>query len=261
LILAAFHDIAYALERWRVWFLMGNQDISLRYRRSLIGPFWISLAMAAFVLGIGLLWGQLMHQPVKEFLLYFACGLLPWNFIASMIGESCAVVIDSEGHLRSVPLPVPLFSARMVYRNLLIFLHNLLVVLLLLLLFNGRIPLTSLVALGGLAIYLVCGFALGSILGPVSARFRDIPQFVATMVQLLFFLTPVMWNPGQLSPKNMWVLQFNPLYHLIQLVREPLLGHLPRVRDWIVGLGLVVFLMALAVISQALTRKKLFLWL
>jgi ABC-type polysaccharide/polyol phosphate export permease len=260
LILAAFHDIAYAFERWRVWILMGNQDISLRYRRSLIGPFWISLAMAAFVLGIGLLYSQILHQPFKEFLLFFACGLLPWNFIASMIGESCAVVIDAEGHLRSVALPVPLFSARMVYRNFLIFLHNLLVVLLLLLLFSGRIPLTSVVALGGLAIYVVCGFALGSILGPISARFRDSPQFVATIVQLLFFLTPVMWRPGMLSAKSP-VAQLNPLYHLIELVRAPLLGNLPQARDWFVGLGLAVILMVLAVVSQALTRKKLFLWL
>jgi ABC-type polysaccharide/polyol phosphate export permease len=260
LILAAFNDIAYALERWRVWFLMGNQDISLRYRRSIIGPFWISLAMAALVLGIGLLYSQIFHMPFREFLLYFACGMLPWNFISSMIVDSCSVVIDAEGHLRSVPLPAPLFSARMAYRNFLIFLHNLIVVLGLLLIINHSLPLTSFVALGGVVIYLVCGFAAGTILGPISARFRDIPQFVGTMVQLLFFLTPVMWRPGQLSP-NSPAVQLNPLYHLIELVRAPLLGKLPMTRDWIVGLGLTVFLIVAAVIAQALTRKKLFLWL
>jgi ABC-type polysaccharide/polyol phosphate export permease len=69
-----------------------------------------------------------------------------------------------------------------------------------------------------------------------------------------------MWRPGMLSAKSP-VAQLNPLYHLIELVRAPLLGNLPQARDWFVGLGLAVILMVLAVVSQALTRKKLFLWL
>lgn len=256
---AAFADISSAASRWRTWFLMGNQDIALRYRRSLLGPFWISLTMLMLVMGIGILYSQIFKVPFKEYVIFISAGLLAWNYMSSLIIESANVVVENEGHFKSLPIPVPIFAAKMAYRNFIIFLHNALVVLVLLLVLKS-LSVTAVVALVGVAVYAIMGFNLGLILGPLSARFRDIPQLIASLLQLAFFITPIVWAPKQLAHGHPAV-TFNPLFHLMQLVREPLLGRFPTTENWLVALGVLVVLSIAAVAAQALTRKKIFIWL
>ncbi|MDR7117316.1 ABC transporter permease [Caulobacter sp. BE254] len=256
---AAFADIATAASRWRIWFLMGNQEIALRYRRSTLGPFWISLTMLMMVLGIGILYSQIFKVPFKEYVIFISAGLLAWNYLSSLIIESASVVIENEAHFKSLPIPAPIFAAKMAYRNFIIFLHNALVVVVLLLILQS-LKATALLALVGVAVYALVGFNLGLILGPLSARFRDIPQLIASVLQLAFFVTPIVWAPKQLS-HNHPAITFNPLYHLMQLVREPLLGRLPTAENWAVCAAIVVVLSLAAVASQAFTRKKIFIWL
>ncbi|KRA57523.1 hypothetical protein ASD89_07640 [Caulobacter sp. Root656] len=258
--LAAVDELAAVVSRWRVWFLMANQDISLRYRRSLLGPFWISLAMATLILGLGLLYSQIFHQPFKEYVSYIAAGLVVWTLLSGLLLESCNVVMEADTHLRALPLPLSLFASRMVFRNVIIFGHNLLVVLVMLLIFQHTISPLILLALPGLLVITTFGFAVALVLGPLSARFRDIPQIMASLVQLAFFLTPIFWKAGQLRANNPAII-FNPLFHFVELIRQPLLGHTPTAINWGVALGVTAGALALAVVVQALTRRKLFLWL
>ncbi|WP_426010553.1 ABC transporter permease [Caulobacter sp. DWR2-3-1b2] len=258
--LAAADEFAAIFTRWRVWFLMANQDISLRYRRSLLGPFWISLAMASLIIGLGLLYSQIFHQPFKEYVSFIAAGLVAWTLLSGLLLESCNVVMESDSHLRALPLPLSLFAARMVFRNLIIFGHNLLVVVLMLFIFQHRISPLIVLALPGLAIMLLFGFGVALILGPLSARFRDIPQVMASFVQLAFFLTPIFWRASQLKASNP-VVVLNPLFHFVELIRQPLLGHVPTLLNWGVALAVTAVSLALALVVQAYTRRKLFLWL
>lgn len=258
--LAAVDEFCSIFTRWRVWFLMANQDISLRYRRSLLGPFWISLAMGSLVLGLGLLYSQIFHQPFKEYVSFIAAGLLAWQFLSGMVLDSTNVVMEAEPHLRALPLPLPLFAARMVLRNLIIFGHNLVVVMLMLLYFQHSVSFVTLLAVLGVALYAIAGFAVALILGPLSARFRDIPQVIANVVQLAFFLTPIFWKAGQLRPNNP-AIAFNPFFHFVQLVRQPLLGIAPSLTNWMVAILITVLLLVCAFLTLAYTRRKIFLWL
>lgn len=258
--LAAIAEFGAALTRWRTWFLMGNQDITLRYRRSLLGPFWISLAMAVLILGLGLLYSQIFHQPFKEFLAFLGAGLVAWYFLSNLMMEACAATTEAEGHLRALPLPIPIFAARVVYRNFLIFLHNLLVVIIMMLVLQRGISPTYLLVIPGVVIFCLFGFGLGVLVSPAAARFRDIPQVMATLLQLAFFVTPIFWRPSQISTSSP-VVQLNPLYHMVELIREPLLGHAPSLNNYLVSLALVASVLVLAVINLAYTRRKIFLWL
>lgn len=258
--LAVVDEFAAVISRWRVWFLMANQDIGLRYRRSLLGPFWISIAMAMLVLGLGLLYSQIFHQPFKEYISFIAAGLVAWYFLSGMLLESCTVVTEADGHLRALPLPLPLFAARMVYRNLIIFGHNLVVVVIMLLIFQRSLSPMALLMAPGVVVFSVFGFSLSLILGPLSARFRDIPQVVSSLVQLAFFLTPIFWRANQLRPNNPAV-HFNPFFHFVELVREPLLGRAPTITNWTFAISVTLASLGVAVVIQAYTRRKLFLWL
>ncbi len=253
-------DFAAVFTRWRVWFLMANQDIELRYRRSILGPFWISLAMASLILGIGLLYSQIFRQPFREYLVFIGTGLLAWNFLAGMVVEGSGAVMEFERHLRAIRIPIPLIVARVVYRSIVIFGHNALAVLLMILAVTGGLPLTAPLALIGVAILAVFGFGAGLVLAPISARFRDIPQAISSFMQLMFFITPLFWRPGQLAGDHP-VVRYNPFAHLIDVVRDPLEGHLPSLENWAVALGSAVLAVLLGVLMTAYSRRKLFFWL
>ncbi len=245
---------------WRTWFLMGNQDVSMRYRRSIVGPFWISLSLAALVCGLALVYGQIFNQPFDEFLRYLSAGFLVWFLFAALINEGCNIVLDAEAQLRSVPISVPVLSARLVYRNWVVFLHNLLVVLTVLVLLRSPLEVTALWAIPGVFLVLLIGYFAAIVLGPVCARFRDVPQVVANVTQIAFFVSPVLWMPsqGRVDPA---ITLYNPLYHMLELVRTPLLGGMPAELNWIVTIGFLAVVMLLAFVTLAVSRKRLYLWL
>lgn len=252
-------DWGSVFTRYHTWLLMGGSDITLRYRRSVLGPFWISLAMAAMVLAIGSLYAQVMNQPREAFLSYLGCGLLAWTFLSTMVNESCLIVTEAW-HLRSATIPVPILAARMVFRNSVIFLHNAVIVLGMLALLGHRYTAAAVNALAGLGAYLLLGLFVAVTLGPLCARFRDLTSLIGSVMQIMFFLTPIFWVPGASSARPM-VVDVNPFYHFIEVLRQPMLGHAPTVTNWTVVAAVSGVMGAVAVISLAACRRKLFLWL
>ena len=239
---------------------MANQDIYLRYKRSLIGPFWISLTMLATILGIGLLYSMIFNQEFASFLTFFACGLLAWNLLVPMMTEGCGAVTEAESHLRSIPIPVTVLAARSVYRCFLVFLHNFAVVILALLVFGHKFEPVAMLSLLGVAAYLAFGFFWTVAMAPLSTRYRDIPQVVSSIMQIAFFLTPIFWRP-EFTSKRPMVTEANPFFHIIEVIRAPLLGTAPSSLSWLVTLGAIALFAVIAVIVNAHARKRIFVWL
>jgi ABC-type polysaccharide/polyol phosphate export permease len=258
--LGFLNDFSSIFTRYHTWALMANQDITMRYRRSVIGPFWISIAMAVTILAIGLLFSEVQNQPFKEYLSFFGCGLLAWTLLLSFITEGAGIVPESEGHLRNIALPIPVLSAKVVYRNLIIFGHNALVVGLMLALLGQPIEPVALVSLLALMVYISLGLFIGIALAPICARFRDLPQVIGSAMQVMFFLTPIFWIPGANMDRHV-VLEANPFYHLLEIFRRPLLGSLPTELNWIVSLSALALSAIAAVIVLGTTRKRIYLWL
>lgn len=257
---AFFDDFASVATRWRTWLLMADQDIKMRYKRSMLGPFWISIAMATTVVSIGLLYSEVFKLPYKEFLTWFGSGMLAWGLVSGVMLEACSTITENEHVLRSVTMPVPMLSARMVYRNFVVFLHNALVIGLVLILFGLRLQPEILFIIPGLALITLFGLFLGIALGPISARFRDLPQLVASLVQVMFFVTPVFWVPSPAMSRPILV-EGNPFYHMVQLVRAPLLGDATTWANWQVSIAALAVAGMLAIASLAASRRSIYLWL
>ena len=253
-------DFGDTFSRWRTWFLLGNQDIYLRYKRSLIGPFWLSISLAAMCGGMALLYSQIFVISYQESLPWLATSLLVWMLLSQMMLEGGGVLMESEGPLRNVRIAQPILVMRMVYRNLLIFLHNLITILALLLITGHQLNMITVLALPGLMAVLAVGFFYSLAIAPLCLRFRDISNVVATIMQIVFFMTPIIWRPEQGRVASEFVF-WNPFYHIIEVVRAPLLGLAPTAQNWTVTLSAIVVLGALGLISLASTRRRIFLWL
>ena len=239
---------------------MANQEVRLRYKRSLLGPFWISLTLLAMILGIGLLYSTIFQQDAVEFLTFFACGILAWNFLSAMLMEGCNAVVYAEQHLRSVPIKTSVLASRSVYSNLIIFFHNALVVAALLAFFRHELKPVALLVLPASALYILLGLLWTIAMAPICTRFRDIGQVVTSVLQVMFFLTPILWRPEFASERPM-VTDINPFYHLIEIFRAPLIGVAPTATNWFVSTGIVALFAIAAFFINAYTRKRLYLWL
>ncbi len=227
----AWRDLVDGIASWPLWLLLGWQDIRQRYRRSLLGPFWLTMSMAVLIATLGFLFTNLWKTDPSEYLPFLTAGLIAWAFLSGAITDGCSAFIGAEGYIKQVRLPLSAFTHRTVWRNLIIFFHNLLAYVLVLVIFRMTPGLEALWVLPGLFLLGLNATWLSLWCGLVSARFRDVPQIVNALLQPAFYITPIIWMPD-LVPDRFLLVQSNPFYHLIELVRAPLLGASPALLSW-----------------------------
>ena len=223
----ALDDLRRGLLAFELWAYLGWHDIRQRYRRSLLGPIWLTLSTAIFVSAIGFLYAKFFGQPVGEFLPFVAIGFIVWILLQTSVTEACVVFVESESVIKQIKLPFSVHVSRMLCRNFVIFLHNLLIVPVVLLATGKSITWSVLVLPISLLLLAWNCFWIGLVLATVCARFRDIPPLVGSVMQLVFFLSPVIWLPAILGNRG-WIATYNPVHHLMDLIRAPVLeGRIP----------------------------------
>lgn len=217
----AVDDLAAGLARWRLAVALARLDIRNRYRGSVLGPFWMTASTAIMVAGIGLLYATLFRMSLAEYLPWIAVSLVIWNMISQTVSDACNSFVAAGGIIRQLPLPYTVHVLRFVIRNAITAAHSLPLIAVVLLLFGAIPGPEALLAIPGLLLIAVNACAAGLLLGIICARFRDIPQIVTNMMQLAFFLSPVLWKPHLLGEAALWLL-LNPFYVLMETVRGPL---------------------------------------
>lgn len=245
---------------WELWVTLAHVDLRSRYRGSLLGPLWLTIATGILVVGIGLLYGGLLGQPLESYLPYIGIGIVIWALISTTLSEA-AILFPGEGViLKQLPVPASLFVTKLLYRNVLIFAHNLIIVLILLVVYPPDISYSIFFIPIGVLVLLVNLWWISMILSIIGTRYRDIPPIIQSVLQILFFLTPVLWRAEDLPNRAIFVVS-NPFYHLIEIVRAPII---PGVIPW-TSFGLCVFSgitgSILALYALRWSRTRLIYWL
>lgn len=254
----ALVDLASGFTRWPLWIRLGWNDILKRYRRSVLGPFWLTASMGIMVAALGVLYANLFNTPIHDFLPFLCVGLLVWNLISSFLVEGGTLFSSSESYIKQVRLPFSVYVYQSTWSKLIIFAHNLLIYFLVLAYFGIWPGTIALLAIPGLFLVLGNGALATLSIGVISARFRDIPQFINSIVQILFFVTPIMWKPELLKDPR-W-LDLNPFYHLVEIVRRPLLGAAPSLRDYGFVLLITIFNLVLSGAIFVRFRSRIAYW-
>ncbi|WP_376098702.1 ABC transporter permease [Roseomonas sp. CCTCC AB2023176] len=218
----AVTDVVDGFTSWRLASALARLDLKNRYRGSVLGPLWVTLSTAAMLLGIGLLYGQLLGIALGEYLPYLAVSLVAWGVISGTVLDSCGAMIQAEGIVRQLRVPHSVHALRCAVRNAIVALHNLPLILLVFLVFGHWPGAEAIMVIPGLVLLGINAVASCFLLGMVCARFRDIGQIVASVMQLAFFMTPVIWKPDQLRVGHVFLL-LNPFYPLLEVVRGPLI--------------------------------------
>ena len=255
-----FDDMVQGLVRWRLWAPLAWMDVRQRYRRSILGPFWITFSLGLTVLGLGVVYGALFAQDLHDYLPYLATGFIVWGLISSLLTESPYTFIVADATIKQIPFPLSTFVYWQVTRNLIVLAHNLLVYLIVIAVFRLNPGWTLLEALPGLCLLGLNGVAFAFFFGLVSARFRDIPQLVVNASQLIFFITPILWSKDRLASKP-WVASLNPFNYLLDIVRDPMLGHGVPAFTWEIATALTLANLAVSIFVFTRYRWRIPYWL
>jgi ABC-type polysaccharide/polyol phosphate export permease len=230
-----------ALKSQEIWLYLAWQDIRLRYRRSKIGPFWITLSMAIFCLSLGVVYSQLFKADITEYLPFLSVGFVIWGFISGMLVEFPNLYVDNASYIKDIKINPFTILFRAVTRHVVTLLHNSLIIVGIYIYFGINPGLTALLVLPGFTLVALNLVALGVSLSLFGARFRDVAPITQSLVQVLFFITPLTWFPKLLRSDSV-VMLVNPFAYYLDLTRSPLLGQLPAQESWGVALfTLIVF--------------------
>ena len=137
---SAADDLLDGLRQWDLWGRLGWLEIKRRYRRTMIGPFWSAISLGAFVLALGGVGAGLWSKEVKDYLPFLAAGMVVWVFMSAVITESCVLFISSTSLFRQMRFNYSVLAYALVYRNFVVFLHNMLVYIVIFLIYSpGKI--------------------------------------------------------------------------------------------------------------------------
>ncbi len=255
---SALADVLAAFQAWpRILYLAWGDTVA-RYRRSLLGPLWMTLGAAAGGLGLGTMWSYLFHVDRENFIATITVGLLVWQFIAAILVESPTLFVSQATLMRNLRIPVFYHVLALMARQLITFLHNSVVIVFVLWAWSSHSTHLLLSLLGAL---LVLGNLLwmSLLLALLGARLRDVGPLVQNLMPLLFFLTPIMFKPQALAT-HQWMVWWNPLSYMVCILRDPLLGEVPAAFEYEVTVLALVLGWALSFSLFAWRRARLIYW-
>lgn len=258
---AAAGDVAEGIRRWRSWSYLAVESVKNQYRRTVIGPWWLTLQTAAYVLGLAILFGAIFQQPLDEFVPYVAGGFIGFTLLSGLTRQGADVFVNNASTLTSTRQPLSILVLRAGMVELLQFGHTMVIIAAFIAI--GIVPLTPtlLLVIPAVLIILLNGLAIGMWLGPTVARFRDVGPFVTSILQVMMFFTPVFWRVDEIHPDSRSaLLGWNPFAYLLGLFRDPLLGDLPSTLTWTGVAAVTTANLVLAFWVFTRTRSRLPYW-
>lgn len=258
----AIGDVLEALYKYRLALIFGWQDVAQRYRRSRVGAFWLTLNMAVFIGALGLIFGTLFKSDMSDFLPHLCAGIIMWGLISTSLSDGCTAFSSSEGIILQVRMPLFTHIMRALWRNIIIFFHNIVIFPVLLLIIGRSLNYYAIIAIPGLLLVILNLAWMMLVLAILCARFRDMTQVVANILQIMLYATPIMWMVKTL-PEHVphALIYWNPFYHFIELVRAPLFGQAPTSMSWYVVSGFAVFGWCAAIAFFGKYRSRIAYWL
>src|SRR5215467_1441526 len=254
-------DLLQGIDNWRLSHLMGLGEIRRRYVRSRIGQFWLTISTGIVVTTLGLVWSTLWNMPVADLLPFVATSLIVWTLITGTLAEAATVFVSAGPIFLNQGMSFSTAIYALVYRHLIIFLHNLPIIAITVLLFPVPVEPICVIALPGFGLLVLTLVWTSYLVAIACVRFRDLMQVVQSGLMIAFFVTPVLWKPDQIPADQHYLLSLNPFAALLAVVREPLLGQLPTVDDWTIAVVFSIggFVVALPIIGYC--QRRIIYWI
>lgn len=236
------------------WVNLAFIDLKIKYKYSSFGPFWITITNLITVLVLGFVYSTIFKSEFNEFFLNLGIGFIVWNYFSSLACTSVSLLLENRNIILNYKLSIDFFIKKYLLLQLLIFFHNIPIFFGFILVFNINFNLFDF-------IYLIFSLALINILAlnfikvfaMLAIRFRDIPIIFQNLFSISFFATPIIWTENMLlDTKFEFLLIYNPFYHLIEIIRDPIKSNQINFINILVVLSLII---AMFIFSKFIFNK------
>lgn len=235
----ALNDIVQSFKKFRLINYMAVSDLRARYKRSVLGPLWLTLSTVVGAAGLGFLWSELMKIDRASFVPSLTAGLIMWYFISGVIVESSTVFNRQANIIRNINLPLSIYPAQLIFRQLINLAHTAPVFLVVALVLDFPLTSTALLAIPGVILLTLNLLWISLLIGLLGARFRDLEHLITSVMPMLMLISPVFYRPNFL-PFSETIIWMNPFSHFIEIVRYPLLGSAPPMFVILANLGILI---------------------
>ena len=224
-ILLGLDDFQQSIRQPLKWIYLGYIDIFLRYKRSIIGPFWITISISVIIFVLSHLWAQILSIDFNFFVSYFSIGYILWYWLSSTVIESSSSMTEFEGLIKQIKIPISTYLLRVSLRNFLVFLHNCVLIVLVIFIFDNQVNIFEFITISLPSIFLIfiSLTSLGVMISIISVRYRDLSSIISFLMQLFFFINPLIWHPDIIN-KSTALIEYNLFFYWIDVIRQPLLG-------------------------------------
>ena len=256
-------DVMHSVRLWHIWTRLGLLDLRMRFRRSAVGPGWVFLNLAVLVVAIGFIYANLLGQDARNFIPYLTAGMILWSYLTNSIVEGGNAFVNCEGYIKQISLPIYIYILRSFVSVGLTAGITVFAFVIVGLFYRLPVSTGTLLAVPGLLIVMTSSLLLITIFAHLNTRFRDIAHMATVLLQVLFYATPVIFPAEALlrrRPDLSFVITLNPMFHLIEVVRHPLLtGAPPPIQSYIAaGLILLVLSVCAAGVIAVFQRRIVF---
>jgi ABC-type polysaccharide/polyol phosphate export permease len=257
---AASADVREGFARHRGWRYLAAESVKNSYRRTVLGPWWLTAQQAIYVAGLAFVFSQLFHRDLRTFLPYVAVGFLVYILLIGLLRSGANVFLQQAGALKSTRQPLTGFVLRNVMVELIQFGHNAVISLLFFATGYLHVHVWLLLAPVALLAILVNGILLGLWLGPVVARFRDVGPAIDSVLQVIIFFTPIFYATSDLTGARASLIHANPLTPFIDFFRSCVLGSAPDLGTVVGVVGYTLLDLVLALLIFSRNRSRLPYW-
>lgn len=214
-------------------------DFAVQYRKTMIGPVWVLLGPTLFISTLGLLFGEVSNVEADVFIPHLSIGLITWTLVSGFVNGSTTVFQRNRAQIMQGGMSLLDIVAVDVMRTILLFLHQLVILVVIFVLYDLSWTSYSWVSLLGVVLLIINGAWLTLFLGIVGARYRDLSEIVMAVMRIAFLATPIIWLPAERGSGGIMgaFLAYNPFYHFLDIVRAPLLGESISMLSWSVVLA------------------------
>lgn len=244
----------------RLWVLLAWNDLEAKYRRTILGTFWQTLTSAAYIVGLAVIFSTIRLRNTENFILYLAAGYTAFSLFSGFVGAGASAFTRGRSLLVAYTLPASIHVFRAVTNEYIMLAHSL-AIMVGVWIYTGVWPtLYTLLLIPALILMFVAGWGIVMTFGLLGSRFRDVAPAVSTATSFLFLVTPIFWRREDLASK-VWIVDFNPFYHAVNLIRRPLMGEAPDPVNWYVCGGIAAVMVTIGVLGFLRYRRQLVYWL
>ncbi|KQY35274.1 hypothetical protein ASD38_01525 [Caulobacter sp. Root487D2Y] len=256
----SFRDLRESIARLPLAFFLAWQDIRLRYSRSLIGPFWVSISILVTACALSFVMTGLFGGELRKALPFVLTGIIIWSFLSQSLIEACTTLIVARGHLTGAPMPYGLMIMSTVIRNVIVSAHHLFAFILVAIFVGIRPDWSMLLIIPGALLVVTAVTGLVFAVACLTPRFRDLMPLITMVMGIGALLSPVYWRPESLV-RNRGIVALNPITYLLDVLRAPLINEHTMPHAWSAAVVIALVCLLVGVGTFVLTRRRLPFWI